>query len=268
MKLDLADFHSHLVPAVDDGARTVSDSLEGLGRMVEAGVSRVITTPHLQASLAREPGKFDKVMGDRDRAWDLVSEAASKSHPDLDFRRGYEVMLDIPDPDLSDPRLHLGGTSFILVEWPRLQVPPGTGPVLHRIVESGLTPIIAHPERYSGVDDRLRIFQEWKQVGALLQGNYGSLVGRYGPGPKAMIHRLLQAGLLDYLSSDFHARPEYELFISGGLAELEELGAEDSAQILGAINPGRLFQGEPPLPVPPVELPRTLLDRIKTWIAG
>lgn len=268
MSFNLADFHSHLVPSVDDGARTVSDALEGLGRMVKAGVSRVITTPHLQASLARDPEEYEAVMWDRDRAWDMVRKAASNAFPDLDFQCGHEVMLDIPDPDLSDPRLHLGGTSFILVEWPRLQVPPGTGPVLERIVASGLTPIVAHPERYSGVDDRFRVFREWKEAGAFLQGNYGSLVGCYGARPKAMIHRLLEAGLLDYLSSDFHARPEYDLFITGGLTELEELGADASAEILGGINPLRLFNGEAPLPVPPVEMPRTLLDRLKTWIGG
>lgn len=267
MSAALGDFHSHLFPAVDDGARTVEDALEGVGRMAEAGVVRIITTPHFQASVTGRPGELGEVMERMDDAWGRVSVEVAKAFPDMDFRRGLEVMLDIPDPDLSDPRLHLGGTRFILVEWPRFQVPPGTPQVLGRIVERGLVPVVAHPERYTGIDPQLSVVREWKAAGAFLQGNYGSLLGKYGAGPRALMFRFLQEGLLDYLSSDFHGRPEYQLHIEAGRAVLQGAG-DNQDDVLGALNPKRLFQDEPPLPVPPLEADRTFFDRLKAWIAG
>ena len=268
MSLGLGDFHSHLFPAVDDGARTIEDALEGIGRMTDCGVKAIITTPHLQASVKADPAHFDLVMEEMDQAWDAVSAAAAKAFPDLDFRRGHEVMLDIPDPDLSDVRLRLGGTDFVLVEWPRLQVPPGTLDVVARIVSSGLTPVIAHPERYSGIDTQLGVVLGWKEAGALLQGNYGSLVGRYGPRAQSLMTRLLEQGLLDYLSSDFHGRPEYHLFIESGIEALLGDGGEAQLELLGSVNPLRLFSGEGPVPVPPLHVERTLLGRLRSWMGG
>ena len=263
-----SDFHSHLFPGVDDGSRHLRDSLEGIGRMVENGVERIITTPHLRASLTRDPEQFAVAMSVMDEAWGAVWKAAKEAHPQLDFRRGHEVMLDVPDPDLSDRRLHLGGTHFILVEWPRLHIPPGTVEVLGRLKASGLTPVVAHPERYVGVDKGLEILRAWRDVGACLQGNYGSLVGRYGPTARMLIMQMLEEGLLDYLASDFHGRPEYTLYIQNGRDELERLGGDQQLEVLGKTNPARLFRGEPPFPVPPLKVERTLLQRMKEWVRG
>ncbi|MGI9628012.1 MAG: hypothetical protein ACR2QM_14335, partial [Longimicrobiales bacterium] len=106
----------------------------------------------------------------------------------------------------------------------------------------------------------------WKDAGAFLQGNYGSLIGRHGGGARTTIQRLIEEGLLDYLSSDFHGRPEYDLFIGPGREAMEELGAGTALELLGAINPRRLFDGEPPLPVPTVALERGLIGKLKEWL--
>jgi len=266
--LRLADFHSHLVPGVDDGSRTLEDAMEGIGRMIEAGVDRIITTPHFQGSATKDPVRLAAELQRMDEGWALVQEAVQEEWPDVDFRRGHEVLLDIPDPDLSDDRLHLGGTTSILVEWPRFQVPPGTAQVLEEIVGAGLTPVVAHPERYSGIDAQLHVVRHWKATGALLQANYGSLVGRYGPGPRALVLRMLSEGLLDYLSTDFHGRPHLEPLIDEAREAMVDMGGEVVFELLAAVNPGRLFDGQPPLPVPPVVPEPTLLERIRSWISG
>ena len=100
---------------------------------------------------------------------------AEGEFPDLDLHRGHEVMLDIPDPDLSDPRLRLAGTAFVLVEWPGLQVPPSTLSGSRHgswIPESGpSSPTPSATEGWTGT----RFFQgSGGQRGALLQVNYGS----------------------------------------------------------------------------------------------
>ena len=261
MSSGYADFHSHLVPGVDDGARTLDDSLDAIGRMTDAGVRRIVTTPHLRASRIRDSG----TLAIMDRQWKTVKTAASERYPELEFRRGFEIKLDVPTPDLSDPRLRLGGTQFVLVEWPMFQVPPRTPEVLAKLREAGCVPIVAHPERYDGVDPELEVVRAWKDAGAYLQCNYGSLVGQYGASVAYVARRMLASGLLDYLSSDFHGRPGYRFYLEPGVSEVRGLGGDEQATLLAKTNPTRLFQGLPPLPVPRLDVAKPLVRQMRTW---
>jgi protein-tyrosine phosphatase len=90
----------------------------------------------------------------------------------------------------------------------------------------------------------------WKEAGALLQVNGGSLLGRYGSRARAFAFELLQRGLADFVCSDFHTRGEP--LISRYHELLVQAGAEEQAQMLMVTNPGRLLRGEAPLPVAPL----------------
>ncbi len=251
------DIHSHLVPGVDDGAPTMDDALRSVGRMVDAGVRRIVTTPHLLASLAFAPARFAAFVDLVEERWAALRDLAARDHPELDFRLGAEVRLDTGEPDVSDPRIRLGGTSFVLVEWAGFRVPAEPPRVLSRLRDAGFLPVIAHPERYAGVDDRLDAVRAWKDAGAFLQGTYGSLVGQYGSAARALIRRMLEHGLLDYLSSDFHGRPQYALNVGPAADKLRQFGGDRQLGLLAEENPARLFENQLPLPVPPlpVEMP-------------
>lgn len=263
-----ADLHSHLIPGVDDGSRTLEESLEGLGRMWDMGIRRVVTTPHLDASLTRELGALELKLAAVDEAYARLAEAAHERFPELPLGRGHEVMLDIPDPDLSDTRLHLGGTDFVLVEWPRLMIPPATRETVARIRAMGITPVIAHPERYRGMADRLRLAYGWKNEGAVLQMNHGSLLGRYGSEARSVAHRLLEEGWVDCLSSDFHGRPHLEVYLDRSAQLFLERDAADVFELLAATNPSRIMDGEAPLEVPPIKPNRRLMARIRGFLGG
>jgi len=258
------DFHSHLVPGVDDGSRTVDEALHSIARMTEAGVHGIITTPHFSASYISGPG-FGQLMDFLDRRWRRVREAAGDAFPQLDFRRGFEVRLDTPGPDLSDSRLRLGGTRFALVEWSGFRASPRSPEVLARLADAGHIPVIAHPERYLGIDDELRVIRAWRQAGAYLQGSYGSLAGQYGPRPRTLLLRMLRAGMVDYLSSDFHGRRGYTLYLEPASAELRRLGGEIQLDLLARVNPGRLFDGRRPLEVPPLAAMEAVPHASRGW---
>ncbi len=259
----LTDLHSHLVPGVDDGARTVDESLEGLGRMVDAGYRVLATTPHFDGSLTLDPEKFGRRMEEMDEGWSVLVEAAAARYPDLSLFRGHEVMLDVPAPDLSDSRLHLADGAWVLVEWPRLQVPPGTSRVLERLIDTGVRPLIAHPERYRGIDRELAIVERWISLGAALQVNLGSLAGRYGEGARTLAFRLLRRGWVSCMGSDFHGRPHLDLYVDEARALLTEVDGVDQWRLLTSTNPGRVLGGESPLPVAELSPAGGFWNRIK-----
>ena len=225
----------------------------------------MITTPHLRASLVGRR-EFGEYMTFLDRRWNEVRQAVADDYPNLDFRRGFEVRLDAGATDLADPRLHLGGTSFVLVEWPMFTAPAGASRLLSELAGTGVVPIVAHPERYAGIADDLEAPRSWRAAGAFLQGNYGSLVGQNGTRARRLAFRMLEEGLLDYLSSDFHGRPEYTFHLPGGATELTRRGGGGQLDLLGRVNPRRLFEGRPPLRVPPLRLDDPLAEMLHGFL--
>jgi len=265
---DMGDLHSHLIPGVDDGAQSIEDSLDAVDQLLRAGVRRIVTTPHLKASLADTPDKFETYLGRVDDAWQKVHSVVSKRFPEVDFHRGFEVAVDKPDADLSDPRLRMAGTSFVLIEWPNLQVPPETERVVRRIRDCGIKPIIAHPERYGGVDPTLAVVGRWREAGAYVQVNHGSLVGRYGKDAQHAAMDLLKRGWVDFLSSDFHARTGLKPYIHEAREALTDVGAAEQFSALTGTNPTRLLADEEPVPVQPFFVTPGLWGRVMGLFGG
>jgi protein-tyrosine phosphatase len=262
--LDVVDFHSHVIPGVDDGARDEAESVHALRSMIDQGVACLVATPHVDGSLTMRPEALQQRLAEIDEGWAILQAVQRKYFADLVMHRGAEVMLDTPDPDLSDPRLRLAGGSFVLVEYPFMIVPPCSTGVIRGIVGSGLTPIVAHPERYHDMTPRSTLPAQWRAAGALLQVNAGSLTGRYGPHARQNALALLEHGLADFVCSDFHARGRPSL--KGARALLLEMNGTEQSELLTRINPRRMLAGEQPAPVPPLRQQAGMMRRFKRWL--
>lgn len=267
-RLGLTDLHSHLVPGVDDGSRTVEDALEGIGRLWDAGVRTIVTTPHLDGSLTQMPWDLEVHFEEIGEAFEGIEAEATRAFPELHLLRGHEVMLDVPDPVLTDPRIRLAGTPFVLVEWPRLHVPPATIQVLGRFRDLGLKIVVAHPERYVGLDSEGNLAGAWRQMGALLQVNYGSLVGRYGDGPRKRAFSFLERGWVDLFSTDFHGRPHLEIHVAQVKEAMEALEGREQFELLARVNPSRVVSGHGVLPVPPLAVKKGLREIVWDLFRG
>ena len=261
-RTSLVDIHNHLVPGVDDGANDVRAVVSSVERMSVLGIRRLVTTPHLRGSLTAEPQRLEARLSQVDEAFDTAASALGEALPEIEYRRGHEVLLDVPEVDFSDPRVRMAGSSFVLVEWPRLHIPPGTTRVLAWIREQGYRPIVAHPERYAGMGARLELAEEWRGVGAYLQMNYGSLDGRYGEDARKVAVRLLKGGLVDYMASDFHGKAGLQIYKKEAWSLLEERGAEEILDLMCRTNPARVLENLDPLPVPELPPSSRLFARI------
>lgn len=255
----MIDFHNHLIPGVDDGASDAEQTRAAMETFRGQGVDRVVCTPHVSGEATRRPEEMAALMERLDRGWAQAQEVA-KDFGDMRIFRGAEVMLDTPEPDLSDPRVRLAETRFVLVEFPFMVVPPNGPRALFELKMAGWMPILAHPERYHNASESLQDAEEWRRVGALLQINSGSLLGRYGAKPQSLAWGLLERGWADYLSTDYHARGTCPA--ADSRRALAERGAEEQAVLLTETNPERLLAGQAPLPVPPVQAARPLWRRL------
>lgn len=262
----LVDLHSHLVPGVDDGARDLDEAVEAVGRLEGAGVRLIVTTPHLDVSVLARPEVLERRLEQVRSRFDALVHEAAKRFPKVELRLGFEVLLDVPDPAVSDARVRLGGSRYLLVEWPRLRVPRGTQAVLQKIHEQGVVPIIAHPERYAGLGRGLALAEEWRRAGALLQVNHGSLHGRYGSEARDRAVSLLEHGWVDLLSSDFHARAHLEPYVEESRAWFDAQGALETFEALTAGNPRRVLDDGGAMPVAPLEVHRGPLARIRSLL--
>ncbi|HKO16362.1 MAG TPA: CpsB/CapC family capsule biosynthesis tyrosine phosphatase [Gemmatimonadaceae bacterium] len=249
----MIDVHTHLLPGVDDGSPSVDVSLPVLQRFASDGVEIVVCTPHLEASrsagapYARHTAILDEL------------RAGAPDRPEL--RLGWEIMLDTPGVDLRDRRLGLGGSTAVLVEFPRMMVPPKASEELFRMRMSGVVPVLAHPERYWGCTAAQ--VAEWRRVGAVIQMDAAGLLG--GGAMAALATELLEQGLVDLLASDTHGDARALL---PARQWLQELGAHEQAELLTRTNAARLLADEPTLPVPPVERRSGALRRLKELILG
>jgi protein-tyrosine phosphatase len=262
----IVDVHNHLVPGVDDGARDLSAVLDSVERMTRSSIRRIITTPHIDGSLTHDSARLESRLSSVTTAWERAAAAIRETFPEVEFQRGHEVCIDVPEVDFSDPRIRMAGTSFVLVEWPRLQLPPATARALAHIREAGYHPIVAHPERYAGLGRAIGVAGKWRDAGAYLQVNYGSLVGRYGSEAQSNALGLLERGWVDYLSSDFHGHASLKVYKDESWAMLEDLGAHEVLHYLCRTNPGRILGDELPLPVPLLPAERRFWARVKGFL--
>ena len=244
------DFHSHLMPGVDDGAADLAASRGAVAAMVRDGVATAITTPHFDGSLTLTPPMAEQRLAQLDAAFSALSADTEVAACSLRLLRGVELMLDVPDPDVSDPRLRLNGGRFVLVEYPGLQLPLSHADYAVRALrDKGWQPVLAHPERYRNVDDSLEQLLPLRFAGAYFQVNAGSLVGYHGDGPRRRAASLLARGWVEYASSDYHGRGAPA--VSAARAALAATGAAEQAELLFCENPARLVRDESPRPVAP-----------------
>jgi protein-tyrosine phosphatase len=247
------DLHSHLLPAVDDGSRTVAQSVTVLQQMAARGVTDICLTPHLAASRAEAgpPPTWEP-------AW--VALTAELTGP-IRLHRGVEMMLDRPlsPTAAADRRLTLAGSRYLLVEFTRMVAPTSAYHALAHVVSLGLVPVLAHPERYACTTPQ--VAAAWKAAGAVLQVDANTLFAERTRGERA--RALLAGGLADILAADNHGDTRT---VTEPYVQLCELGAEEHADLLLRRNPSAILADGPLEPVPSFFWKKPLLQRLRALL--
>ncbi len=194
-----ADMHSHFIPGIDDGAKTIEDSLGMIRAMIGMGYKSIITTPHVMIDYY--PNTVETITAGLQK----VQQALKENNIDIPIKAAAEYYIDESFMTLVDKKELLTiRDNEVLVEFSMLYEPPMLSEVIFRMQSAGYKPIIAHPERYLFFHGNLRKFRELKDNGCLMQMNLLSVAGYYGKNIKVVADELMSKGIYDYCGSDMH----------------------------------------------------------------
>lgn len=192
------DMHSHLLPGVDDGARTHEESLALIDQLLELGYTKIITTPHIMTdyygntaeSLTSVYNQFIPFL--RDRGYSIPFECAAEYYFD---DKVYELVT-------GKNQLLTFGKNYFLFETNAVSEPLQLSEFIFALTSQGYKPILAHPERYQYMT--LAKAEDLRYRGVLLQVNLLSLIGYYGPPIQRIAEKLIDRGWVDVLGTDCH----------------------------------------------------------------
>jgi protein-tyrosine phosphatase len=193
------DIHSHLLPGIDDGAKTFEDSLRLTNALQGFGTSQIITTPHIIQYFWENTNDIIKATED------VTSIELKKNNNPIPFRAAAEYMMDDYFVKLfQSGNLLTLKDNYVLVEMSYLNAPIQLYSILFDLQVAGYIPVLAHPERYTFYHHNFDEYTKLINAGCLLQLNLLSIVGYYGDGIAEIAKKLLKNGMYSFVGSDAH----------------------------------------------------------------
>lgn len=194
------DFHSHLLPGIDDGAQTLEESLSLIRQLQAFGYTHIVTTPHIHSSLY--PNTHDTI---RQKCAEVRS-ALREHHIQIPFDAAAEYYLDEHFAALlaNDEPLLCVFERCVLFEFPFMGLPPQWIECLFKLRLKGYTPILAHPERYLYLHRDFDEYERLKDMGCRFQINLLSLAGYYGNRIRDVARELLDCQMAEHICTDLH----------------------------------------------------------------
>lgn len=193
------DIHSHLLPGIDDGAKTFEDTLRLTKALQDFGISQAITTPHVIQHIWENSS-------DHIRAKEATTVIELEKHQiTIPFRAAAEYMLDDNFVQLfQSEKLLTLKKNYVLVEMSYINAPIQLYSILFDLQVAGYIPVLAHPERYLFYHHNFEEYLKLKRAGCLFQLNLLSVMGYYGEGITKIAEKLLQKGMYNFVGSDVH----------------------------------------------------------------
>jgi protein-tyrosine phosphatase len=242
----MIDLHCHILPGLDDGPRSMDESVEMAHAAIASGTTHLVATPHSNSTYFFD---YPKIRS-------LCKELQAAVGNQLKLATGSDFHLNPENLELlraQAPRFCINQKDYLLVEFNEIAIPPAMDQTIHEIQLAGIKPIITHPERNRLLRVRPERLTSWIRRGCYGQATGGALLGRFGTNAQKDGLRWIGAGLIHFVCSDAHntssrpiqLRPAYDLVA-------KEFG-EEKAQALFVDNPRAAFEGWPLPHVPELE---------------
>ena len=232
----MIDFHTHILPNVDDGSRDYSESVIMLQEAKKAGFDKVISTSHYAINCYEIPEYKRNEL--------LENLKQEKDIPELYL--GSEIFISYNILDLLNEykASRINNTSYILMELPLRQKFDRYRDIIYSLQDNNYKVVLAHPERYSIVQKNFNLLHELKDIGVIMQSNYCSILGIYGNSAKKTVTRMLKENLVDLLGTDVHRQNSLYPKIKKALKKIEKLVDEDTLYLMTTENAEKILNNE------------------------
>jgi tyrosine-protein phosphatase YwqE len=201
---DMTDIHCHILPAVDDGVSSFEESVKSLKWLKKNGVRRLFLTPHVMSDMTLNTTGFLS-----EKFANFCLKLNSDGVGDIpELKLGAEYMLDAQFENRKKEGLLTYSDKRVLVETSYMMPPVGFNQILETMMEDGISPVLAHPERYAYM--QMNDYEHLKEQGVLFQLNFLSFTGAYGRLANDKASMLLKKGFYNYAGSDFHHLERHE----------------------------------------------------------
>ena len=201
------DLHSHLIPGIDDGSKSMDESIELILALKVLGFTKLITTPHIMKH--RFPNTSEVILSGLNH----VREELKNREIEISLEAASEYYLDEHLIELINKRDILTfGDNYLLFEMSYNLKPLSLESTVYEMKIAGYKPVLAHPERYFFMHEDFSIYEKLKEQGVLFQVNLNSFGGYYSKPVQKVAHRLMEKGWIDFIGSDTHKSSHVDHF--------------------------------------------------------
>jgi protein-tyrosine phosphatase len=259
----MIDIHCHVLPETDDGAISLEESVAMCRAAAADGIKTIVATPHMFNGVYATPDK--ETISQKIAAVTQACDACVNIVPGGEVRYSHEIFEEVGDPGT---RIRLNGGSYMLLEFPFRSLPPNIEMTIFQILNAGVTPVIAHPERNRRLQEKPAILAGLIERGAFAQLDAGSLTGSFGPEAHHLAKRIVEAGLAHFIATDAHHQDRRRPVLSSAVAVATDWGGEEYARAMVEANPEALINDRA-IPFQPDADVDALLRRkkAKSWFA-
>lgn len=234
----LVDIHSHILPALDDGAESVADAVAMLEMAAEKGTTDIVATPHASPEFRFDAARVEASIAQLQQS----CESTIRIHSGCDLHLTVENIRAV----LREPsRYTINHQNYLLVELPEFFAPAVMGEVFEQMRGVGIIPVITHPERHPFLTEHVDLLEQWVDKECLIQLTAQSLLGGFGRRARKVASKLLERGLAHFVASDAHDRLHRPPLLGDAFVHVAKDQGREAAEILLEANPRATLSGLP-----------------------
>lgn len=255
----MIDLHVHILPGLDDGPKSMEESLEMCRVAHNDGITKIVATPHTGNGVYHN---------DREvviAAVAKLNEGLVSENIPLQIFPGADVRIDAGLFELLENNQTLTVNDkrrYIMIEFPEYLIPPQIEEWIFRMKLKKITPIFTHPERNMIIHKNMEIVHTWIEKGGLVQITAMSITGDWGKGVRKCAEELLKARLVHVIASDAHSATRRPPILSKAVADAAKLIGETEARRMVTTIPQAILDGKVFYPPEPIRKKTGFLERI------
>lgn len=230
----MIDFHNHIIPKIDDGSKNLDMSIKMIRKASSEGTKTIINTVHFQHPTIKTIENNYGIVNDQKIK---LEEAIAKNNIDMEILSFAEVYYAPNLHRLIDNELLIIKEKYMLIEFDPLFIPENHEDILYKLQLRGITPIIAHPERYRAIQNNIENAKRWIELGYFLQINSGSIIGKFGKPIMNTSLSLMKKGYCHLIGSDAHNDKNRNFLLKDALELTEKkFGLVNKTKIISNFN--------------------------------